>query len=199
MQSERGWLAREEVERANDGGYYQPRFRGKQYAPYIARLASHGQLAQGLQQQGRVIRVSMLYLVVENHKDWGPFFPSENVITFNDYLALGEKNDGRSVRVINLCPQSRYLSKGYYCSLLAEARAHKVIPSVRTLNDLRSRTLYSLALPDFSKEADKVAQERGMPLAGGALLNVKVYFGESPEPGLQPLARLLRAEERRGG
>src|SRR5690606_31587664 len=145
--------------------------------------------------------LSTFYLVVENPKVWGPFFPSEKVITFNDYFALSEQglSDAKGVRVINLCPQSRYLSKGYYCSLLAEARGHKVIPSVRTLNDLRSRVLYSLALPDFNKEADKVAQERGMPLAGGALLNVKVYFGESPEPGLQPLARLLRAEERRGG
>lgn len=138
-----------------------------------------------------VSRVSTLYLVVENRRDWGPFFPSENVITFNDYLALNEKNDGRSVRVINLCPQSRYLSKGYYCSLLAEARGHKVIPEVRTLNDLRSRTLYSLALPDFNREADTLAQQRGIEIESGALLNVKVYFGESPEPGLQPLARLL--------
>jgi glutathione synthase/RimK-type ligase-like ATP-grasp enzyme len=135
--------------------------------------------------------VSTLYLVVENRRDWGPFFPSEQVITFNDYLALSEKGEGRSVRVINLCPQSRYLSKGYYCSLLAEARGHKVIPEVRTLNDLRSRTLYSLALPDFNREADALAQQRGIEIASGALMNVKVYFGESPEPGLQPLARLL--------
>lgn len=135
--------------------------------------------------------MSTLYLVVENRRDWGPFFPSEQVITFNDYLALSEKGEGRSVRVINLCPQSRYLSKGYYCSLLAEARGHKVIPEVRTLNDLRSRTLYSLALPDFNREADALAQQRGIEIASGALMNVKVYFGESPEPGLQPLARLL--------
>lgn len=135
--------------------------------------------------------MSTLYLIVENRRDWGPFFPSEQVITFNDYLALDEKSDGRSTRVINLCPQSRYLSKGYYCSLLAEARGHKVIPEVRTLNDLRSRTLYSLALPDFNREADALAQQRGIAIESGALMSVKVYFGESPEPGLQPLARLL--------
>ncbi len=135
--------------------------------------------------------MSTLYLVVENRRDWGPFFPSEQVITFNDYLALDDKSDGRGVRVINLCPQSRYLSKGYYCSLLAEARGHKVIPEVRTLNDLRSRTLYSLALPDFNREADALARQRDIAIESGARLNVKVYFGESPEPGLQPLARLL--------
>jgi glutathione synthase/RimK-type ligase-like ATP-grasp enzyme len=131
--------------------------------------------------------VSTLYLIVENRKDWGPFYPSEKVITFQDYLALDERSDGRSVRVINLCPQSRYLSKGYYCSLLAEARGHKVIPSVETLNDLRSRALYTLALPNFDKEADRVAAEQGAT----DTLNIKIYFGEAPEPALQPLARLL--------
>lgn len=135
--------------------------------------------------------MSTLYLVVESGKDWGPFYPSENVISFNDYLALGESADGRGVRVINLCPQSRYLSKGYYCSLLAEARGHKVIPSVGTLNDLRSRTLYSLALPDFNKQAEQVAQDAGINELGGDTLSIKIYFGESPQPELQPLARIL--------
>jgi glutathione synthase/RimK-type ligase-like ATP-grasp enzyme len=144
--------------------------------------------------------VTTLYLVIENRKDWGPFLPSENVITFSDYLlmdksALADKDDGRSTRVINLCPQSRYLSKGYYCSLLAEARGHKVIPSVGTLNDLRSRTLYSLALPDFNKEAEQVAQERPDFIESGedgaVTLNIKIYFGESPHVALQSLARLL--------
>jgi glutathione synthase/RimK-type ligase-like ATP-grasp enzyme len=144
--------------------------------------------------------VSTLCLVVESRKDWAPFLPSENVITFNDYLAMDKltlagREDGRSVRVINLCPQSRYLSKGYYCSLLAEARGHKVIPSVGTLNDLRSRALYSLALPDFHKQAEAVAQslpelvETGEDGAGQ--MNIKVYFGESPHEELQALARRL--------
>lgn len=131
--------------------------------------------------------MSTMYLVVENRKEWNPFYPSEKVITFQDYLALAEQGDMRNARVINLCPQSRYLSKGYYCSLLAEARGHKVIPTVETLNDLRSRTLYSLALPDFHKEAERVAQEQG----GSEQVHVQIYFGESPQPGMQQLARLL--------
>ncbi len=143
--------------------------------------------------QDWVSRVSTLYLVVENRKDWGPFYPSDNVITFNEYMALSEAGDSRGIRVINLCPQSRYLSKGYYCSLLAEARGHKVIPSVGTLNDLRSRTLYSLALPDFNKEAEQVAlelQDAG-DLEAADTFSIKIYFGESPLPGLQALARIL--------
>lgn len=131
--------------------------------------------------------MTAFYLVVDSRKDWGPFYPSDNVITFNEYLALGSSPDSRRGRVINLCPQSRYLSKGYYCSLLAEARGHRVIPSVNTLNDLRTKSLYSMALPDFSKLADKIAQEQG----GSDTLSTKIYFGTCQEPEFQALARML--------
>lgn len=62
----------------------------------------------------------------------------ENVITFNTYLRDYPKRDEPKTRIINLCDSSQYLSKGYYCSLLAEARKHQVLPSVKTINALRS-------------------------------------------------------------
>lgn len=58
------------------------------------------------------------------------------VIDFDRYLSEFPKRDEGKMRVINLCATDRYLSKGYYCSLLAEARTHKVLPSVNTINDL---------------------------------------------------------------
>jgi hypothetical protein len=62
----------------------------------------------------------------------------ENVITFNSYLRDYPKHNEPKTRIINLCDSSQYLSKGYYCSLLAEARKHQVLPSVKTINALRS-------------------------------------------------------------
>lgn len=62
----------------------------------------------------------------------------ENVITFNTYLRDYPKHNEAKTRIINLCDSSQYLSKGYYCSLLAEARKHQVLPSVKTINALRS-------------------------------------------------------------
>jgi len=50
-----------------------------------------------------------------------------------DYLDGRERSDARGKLVVNLAPTYRYLSTGYYCSLLAEARAQRVIPSVRTI------------------------------------------------------------------
>ncbi|MCF2949129.1 RimK family protein [Paraglaciecola aquimarina] len=60
-------------------------------------------------------------------------------IDFNQYLADFPKKDEQLTRLINLCDSSQYLSQGYYCSLLAEARQHKVLPSVSTINDLTSQ------------------------------------------------------------
>lgn len=62
---------------------------------------------------------------------------SLTVLTFQDYLAEFPKLNEPKIRVINLCDTSRYLSQGYYCSLLAEARNHLVLPLVNTINDLR--------------------------------------------------------------
>lgn len=62
---------------------------------------------------------------------------SLTVITFERYLSDYPKINEPKTRIINLCDTEHYLSRGYYCSLLAEARQHKVLPSVRTINDLR--------------------------------------------------------------
>lgn len=40
------------------------------------------------------------------------------------------------VTVLNLCDVGRYLSEGYYVSLLADARGHEVVPSIDTLETL---------------------------------------------------------------
>ncbi|WPJ96067.1 RimK family protein [Coraliomargarita algicola] len=60
-----------------------------------------------------------------------------NVITFEQYLSDYPKLGEPRTRIINLCDTEHYLSRGYYCSLLAESRKHRVLPSVNTINDLR--------------------------------------------------------------
>ncbi len=67
-----------------------------------------------------------------------------------DYPKLNElKPNHPSLRIINLCNTERYLSQGYYCSLLAEARRHDVLPSIKTINTLRNDSgSHSLWLQD---------------------------------------------------
>ncbi len=70
--------------------------------------------------------------------DVSPFADSDlTVLTFQDYLAEFPKHNEPKTRVINLCDTDKYLSQGYYCSLLAQARRHRVLPGVNTINDLR--------------------------------------------------------------
>lgn len=59
------------------------------------------------------------------------------VISFESYLKDYPKLNETKIRVINLCDTSRYLSQGYYCSLLAEARSHSVLPTVKVINELK--------------------------------------------------------------
>ncbi|MGS2719379.1 RimK family protein [Paraglaciecola aestuariivivens] len=58
------------------------------------------------------------------------------LLDFKQYLSEFPKKGNHSTRLINLCDATQYLSEGYYCSLLAEARQHQVLPSVSTINDL---------------------------------------------------------------
>jgi len=66
---------------------------------------------------------------------------SSATISFDTYLREHPKLKEPHVRVINLCDITRYLSEGYYCSLLAEARSHQVIPNVKIINELRNNDL----------------------------------------------------------
>ncbi|MBB1420833.1 RimK family protein [Pseudoalteromonas sp. SG43-7] len=77
-------------------------------------------------------------LIVVDNNEQALAHSFENVITFNTYLRDYPKHNEPKTRIINLCDSSQYLSKGYYCSLLAEARKHQVLPSVKTINALRS-------------------------------------------------------------
>lgn len=97
----------------------------------------------------------------------------DNIISFAQYLSDFPQRNEPKTRVINLCDTERYLSQGYYCSLLAEARNHRVLPSVNTINDLRLAT-----------ESDELTVRFALPenventaalIAGGVY---KVFFGE---------------------
>ncbi len=129
-------------------------------------------------------------VLVENPADWKADYPAIPVIAAKDYLAGPEYSSARSLRVLNLCRSYRYLSVGYYCSLLAEARGHRVIPSVRTINDLSKKSIYSLDIEDLDERVQKTL---GRPTPGftATAMELDVFFGQCSVKGLQDLARQL--------
>ncbi|MBS7458820.1 RimK family protein [Coralloluteibacterium stylophorae] len=129
--------------------------------------------------------MTRLVIVVEKPSDWGSYYPSDNVVAAADYLRepIGE---GERTQVINLCRSYKYLGTGYYVSLLAEARGHKVIPSVRTLADLRRRSLYGIDIEDLNARLAKFFPEDAGDASEFALL---AYFGRTRYEPLQDLVR----------
>lgn len=89
-------------------------------------------------------------------------------IDFTQYLNDFPKKGEQPTRLINLCDVSQYLSEGYYCSLLAEARCHKVLPSVSTINDLTSNANgVELVLPEgLAKQLDEIPKNDVLSIFG---------------------------------
>jgi glutathione synthase/RimK-type ligase-like ATP-grasp enzyme len=128
--------------------------------------------------------------VIDNLKDWKSGFPDIPVISAKDYLSQQEYLTIKSARVINLSRSYRYLSVGYYCSLLAEARQHRILPSVRTITDLSSRAIYSLNADDLDESVHRTLHRQiGAP--EGDRFELLIFFGQCRLPEFQSLARQL--------
>lgn len=126
------------------------------------------------------------YLIIDSIKDWEAYYPSDNLLTFDQYLNGEYAKSNERVRVINLCRTFKYLSTGYYCSLLAEARGHHVIPSVKTLNDVERKSLFRIQLDDMlddhkSKVLKSLDQTRHFQFFS--------YFGTCEQVEFQEVAR----------
>lgn len=128
--------------------------------------------------------MSGYFIVVDDLADWAPYFPSKEVISFEQYLEKTDIKNEKTVRVLNFCRNKRALGRGYYCSLLAEARGHKVIPNIAVLNDLRQKNLYSLQLEEVTKSMARLKLA-----AHQKTITFKVFLGESLQPELNELAK----------
>ncbi len=132
-----------------------------------------------------------------------PFdLPDVPVVTAREYLTSREWLAASGVHVVNLSHEYRYGSRGYYVSLLAEARGHRVLPSVKTIQDLKASTLTQVI-------SDEVATliDRSLRRLKTDDFVLSVYFGRNVAKQHDRLARelfrlfqapLLRARFQRG-
>ncbi|MDP9349472.1 MAG: RimK-like ATPgrasp N-terminal domain-containing protein, partial [Gemmatimonadota bacterium] len=65
-----------------------------------------------------------------------PELPPEVLVSADQYLAGGEALSDRAALVVNLSDSYRSGTKGYYVSLLADARGQTVLPSLETIQGL---------------------------------------------------------------
>ncbi len=113
-------------------------------------------------------------IVVNNPRSWTLDAASAEVISTRDYLTDPAFARLRNVRVFNLSREYRYQSKGYYVSLLAEARGHKVIPSVKTIQDLKTPAIVRI----ISDELDDLIQRSLRHIKSDTFV-LSIYFGEN--------------------
>lgn len=131
-------------------------------------------------------------IVVNNPKNWRFHVPEVEIVSAKDYLTSREFTEQKTLRVFNLCKDYSYQSKGYYVSLLAEARGHKVIPNVKSIRDFAAPAVVKI----ISDDIDDLIQRSLKKLTGTDFV-LSIYFGQNVSPQYlelsQELYRLFQA------
>ena len=93
-------------------------------------------------------------LVVDNRKKWTLEVPGVTMVESTEYL-VAEEYQKKKHKVFNLCKSYAYQTSGYYVSLLASARGHKVIPSTQTILEMKSKQLIKIKSDDLEELIEK--------------------------------------------
>ncbi|MBA2711678.1 MAG: RimK family protein [Tatlockia sp.] len=91
-------------------------------------------------------------IVTDDAVDWEFLNPQAAIINATDYLSNENYHQAKSLRVINLCRSYEHQTIGYYVSLLAQARDHKILPSVDSIQDVLSASLSKFISQDVDDE-----------------------------------------------
>jgi glutathione synthase/RimK-type ligase-like ATP-grasp enzyme len=110
-------------------------------------------------------------LIVDHPEQWPLEIPGAEVVSADDYLRAARFSELRQARVYNLCDSYGYQTAGYYVSLLATARGHRTMPSVATIQDMKSRAL--LRADDELEELI----ERSLHTIRSKRFELSIYFG----------------------
>lgn len=124
-------------------------------------------------------------IVVDKESDFSTEDPDSIVLTAREFISSGPSGLPRRRRVVNLCHDVRYLSLGYYCSLLAEARGVPVIPAADILLELGWKRLYEKALPELNEMLRRVEKEAGLP---EDITSFRCFFGAAEDPRFTKMA-----------
>ncbi len=114
------------------------------------------------------------YIVVNQPENWDISVENINIISAQDYLTNPEFSRLKNARVFNLSKDYSYQSKGYYVSLLAEARGHMAIPTVKNIVDLREPKLVKIVSDDFEDLIQKSLKN-----LKSKEFTLSIYFGQN--------------------
>ncbi len=129
-------------------------------------------------------------ILVDSDRDLSNADTPHKVMSTRDYLSRPQLFGNTKPNIINLARSYGYQGGGYYSSLLAEARGHRIIPSVEVIAELSRKTLYDRALPELQEAFNRCLAKAGDALPGGQM-KLLICFGQSRNAALSPFARLL--------
>jgi len=103
-------------------------------------------------------------IVVDHLRKW-KFGPTADatVTSAGDYLSQECYRNSDRYNVLNLCNDYKTHSLGYYVSLLASARNHRVVPSVVTLKDITTPTIAQSVVDEIKTQIDEALKPRKGP------------------------------------
>jgi len=125
-------------------------------------------------------------IVTEKPEKWQTEVEDVEWMTPQNYLADTQLAGTKNVKVMNLCQSYQYQSLGYYISLLAEARGHKVLPSTSTVMDFRFQGLIKEDTQDFDDLIQQVLSKRMEER-----VEVTIFFGFTEDLSLSKVGVLL--------
>lgn len=127
-----------------------------------------------------------LFLLVDHTDDWKPYCETDSLLTVSDYLE--HKYDGKPQLVVNLSRDYAYNSSGYYASLLAQARGHKILPGVETLNRLEAGQGVRMSMELQRLCFQWIARN---DIDEGECWHLNIFLGTCAEKGLERIARFI--------
>lgn len=126
-------------------------------------------------------------VVVNNPEDWEYNNIDEvEVVLAKSYLTDTSFTEIKNARIFNLCRSYKYQSTGYYVSLLAEARGHKAIPNVTTIQDLKSPTIVRA----ITEEVNELIQ-KSLSRLKSRNFTLSIYFGQNVALQYEKLSKQL--------
>ena len=126
------------------------------------------------------------WIVTDQDIPWLKDVTTIPIITAEDYIKDPQYLKMNNVRIFNLCTSYSYQSLGYYVSLMATARNHRVIPNVATLNDFSD----PLIITSFGEEADDKIQA-AFAKEKSLSVTLKSYFGMTENPKYEKMLKSL--------
>jgi glutathione synthase/RimK-type ligase-like ATP-grasp enzyme len=124
--------------------------------------------------------------VVENLRHWKKRLPQIDFVSVDEYLFSKEYGDLKQLKIINLARNYGYLGQGYYVSLVAEARGHKTIPNISTMQALSKKEFYLIDTDDLNAQIQK-----DLANITDDKFELPVYFGRNVSKKYEKISRMF--------